>query len=516
MLYDLLFAESRTSSKGRRGRRGTPQSRKCRVEHLENRCLLSAANLAVTLLPAPPIPIYYGQSETITAVVSDPAMANVPGGTITVADNGTALTGVTTTSDSTADTLTGTVTILLPAAGTNNIVVNYSGDTNFDPNSATTSFLVQPAATTTTITTPSPSSSVFGQSVTIAATVGLAPSGPAIQAAAVANDTPSSVTVTGWVDFFDNATATSSGVYLGSGRVAADGTVQLTTSRLPVGTDSITATFRGNADFATSTSAIPLVQTVTPANTTTTLTINPNPSTFGQTVVMMANVTATTSGHGRVNGTVSFEEVAADSTTTTLGTAPVGFGGWSVFTTNTLAIGSYTIEAVFNPGNGNSVTSTSSTVTEVVNLGAPTVKLSTPPGSYPLTVGGSLTVTATVGVRSGFGGFSFGGWNLGGGSSTLTPPTGTVNFLLNGTVVGTGMLTSGQDTFTFTDLPQGTDTLTVQYLGDTNYAAATGTLTVTVPTPTRSTGGGNGGFGGYGGGIGGILQWIFANWDNMF
>ena len=47
--------------------------------------------------------------------------------------------------------LTGTVTITLPYIGTNNIVANYLGDTNFGDSSNTTSFLVNPAVTTTMI-----------------------------------------------------------------------------------------------------------------------------------------------------------------------------------------------------------------------------------------------------------------------------------------------------------------------------------------------------------------------------
>ena len=78
----------------------------------------------------------------------------------------------------------------------------------------------------------------------------------------------------------------------------------------------------------------------------------------------MANVAVDRSGARLANGTVTFEEVAADNTTTTLGTAQVGFFGRAVYTTSSLAIGSYTIEAVFNPGNGNFITSTSNTVTQ--------------------------------------------------------------------------------------------------------------------------------------------------------
>ena len=169
----------------------------------------------------------------------DPAVTNVPGGTITVADNGKALS-VTATPDSTLFTLTGVATIALPVAGTNTILVNYSGDANFDANSQTTSFLVQPDVTTTTMQTTVNPPSVYGQAVTVSATVA---------------NTSSTAAVTGWVDFYDNATATSSGVYLGSVRVSSTGTAQLTTSRLPVGSDSITADFRGNADFASTPAA---------------------------------------------------------------------------------------------------------------------------------------------------------------------------------------------------------------------------------------------------------------------
>ena len=169
-------------------------------------------------------------------------------------------------------------------------------------------------------------------------------------------------------------------------------------------------------------------------------------------------MTANSPGGGRPSGTVAFEVVGS---TTPLGTANVGCCGTARFTTNTLAIGSYTIEAMFTPSNGNYTSSTSTnTVTQVVNQATPKVKLSTPPGSFPIAVGGSLTVTATVGLSGfGFGGCGgFGDWG-GGGSSTTTPPTGKVDFYLNGgpttpgsTPVGTSMLTSGQATFTFLNL----------------------------------------------------------------
>lgn len=219
--------------------------------------------------------------------------------------------------------------------------------------------------------------------------------------------------------------------------------------------------------------------------------MRPDPATFGQSVLLVASVTATSPGGSLPNGTVTFEEVG--TTTTTLGTENVRFGT-AKLRTNALPVGSNEeIEAVFNPANGNYLTSTG-TGTETVNQATPKVKLSTPPGSFPLSVGGALTVTATVGLSSGYGfGFRFGFCCGGGGSTSTVPqPTGTVSFYLGSTTgpaLLTENLTSGQASYTFTGLPQGTDALIVVYSGDTNYAGATGTLNVTVPTPTPTSSG---------------------------
>ena len=79
-------------------------------------------------------------------------------------------------------------------------------------------------------------------------------------------------------------------------------------------------------------------------------------------------------------------------------------------------------------------------------------------------------------------------------TTTVPGPTGSVEFLLNGTVVDTTTLdSSGMASFTFTGLTAGLNAITVQYLGDTNYAAATSrTLREVVSDPsTTSTGGGS-------------------------
>ena len=438
-------------------------------------CFPGTALTTLGLALSAPSPILYGQPETITATVTPSvASTNVPTGQIQITDNGNSLGGIALSSGTTS--LTGTVTITLPYIGTNNIVANYLGDTNFGDSSNTTSFLVNPAVTTTTNLTSSVNPSVHGQSVTLSALV---------------TNTSSSAPVTGVVDFYSGSTL------LGARQVLANGTAQLTTSKLPTGTDTLTASFVANADFAGSTTTTSLSQTVNAASTTTVVTGFPNPVSLGQSVTLVASVSANAPGRGMPTGTVTFEEVNG-STTTTLGTGTIGRWGLATFTTNALPIGNDIIEAVYG-GDTNFAGSTSPQFTEVVQQATPVVTLSASPTSTrgnPLAVGQSVVITATVSQAPNRGFGQGGGWGWFGGASaaattttTVPTPTGSVEFLLNGTVVDTTTLdSSGSASFTFTNLTTGLNDITVQYLGDTNYAAATSrTLKEVVGTPSTTS-----------------------------
>jgi hypothetical protein len=55
-------------------------------------------------------------------------------------------------------------------------------------------------------------------------------------------------------------------------------------------------------------------------------------------------------------------------------------------------------------------------------------------------------------------------------------PTGTVNFKVDGTLLGSGTLSSGEATFTTNNLAHGSHTISAEYAGDTNFGGATNTL----------------------------------------
>ncbi len=113
-----------------------------------------------------------------------------------------------------------------------------------------------------------------------------------------------------------------------------------------------------------------------------------------------------------------------------------------------------------NPVNGvfANLQSTESAIGTIIpNAGttASTTTLAATPN--PVKQGFAVTFTATVGAAAG------------GGTGAV--PTGFVNFLLNGNIIGTNTLNgSGQATFTTTTLPLGFDNVVARYVGDGTYA----------------------------------------------
>ncbi|OLC27996.1 MAG: hypothetical protein AUH28_19960 [Acidobacteria bacterium 13_1_40CM_56_16] len=115
-----------------------------------------------------------------------------------------------------------------------------------------------PTGATSTALLSSKNPSTYGDLITFTATV---------------TPTSGSDTPTGNVTFFGGATT------LGSGTLAS-GQATYVTSTLGGGSHSITATYEGDSTFGGCTSP-PVLQTLNKAATSTTLSSNANPSTFG-------------------------------------------------------------------------------------------------------------------------------------------------------------------------------------------------------------------------------------------
>jgi probable HAF family extracellular repeat protein len=163
-------------------------------------------------------------------------------------------------------------------------------------------------------------SPVYGQPVNLTA---------AVSPNAVVSGTPA-----GSVTFYDGSTDL--------GAVTIDGgTASLSLRTLPVGVDSITASYGGNSQFEASTSTTVDV-TVQEDQTSVAITSSANPSEIGQEIAFTAVVTPVAPGSGTPTGTITFMDG-----TTTLGTAALS-GGTATYSISTLASGSHMISAVYN------------------------------------------------------------------------------------------------------------------------------------------------------------------------
>jgi hypothetical protein len=383
---------------------------------------------------------------TLTATISSGYAA--PTGSVTFMDGSTAIGSATLTPGS---GLSSSATITTPALplGTDSISVVYAATTDFGGStSAVLSEVVNPASTTATVTsTLTPSS--FDQAVTLVATVASGYGAP-----------------TGSVTFMDGSTAIGSATLTPGGGLSSS--ASLTTSALPLGTDSITVVYAATTNYGGSTSAV-LTQVVEPASSTTTVASSLNPAGIGQSVTLTATVS---SGYAAPTGSVTFMDGS-----TAIGSATLAPGGGlsstATLATTTLPAGSDSITAVY-AATTDFGGSTSAALIQVVNPAstATTVTSSVNPAS----LGQSLTLTATV-------------------SSGYAAPTGSVTFSASSggsaaTYVvslspGSGL--SSTATLTTTLLPAGTDSITVIYGATTNFAGSTSAVLSQVVNPASTT-----------------------------
>ncbi len=270
--------------------------------------------------------------------------------------------------------------------------------------------------TTTVVATPNPSKA--GQTVVFTATV--APAG-----------------ASGTVQFLDGATA------LGTVSLSG-GTASLAVSTLATGTHSVTATYSGDSNYATSTS--PVVTQIVNASsigTTTSLASLPNPATFGQQVAFAAAVIAS-SGTSTPTGSVVFLDG-----TTPMGSAAVGGDGTATFTTSGLATGTHLFTAQYS-GDGTFAASASAALSQTITKGSTTTALTSTPN--PSNSGQPVTLTATISPAT---------------------ATGTVQFFDGSTFAGTAAVTGGTASLSLSALAVGSHAMSAVYSGDGNYLTST-------------------------------------------
>jgi len=287
-----------------------------------------------------------------------------------------------------------------------------------------------PNTATTTTLTSSANPSDLNQPVTFTATV-----------TAQNDGSP-----TGKVVFYNGSKA------IGSGPVAGN-TAAFTTPSLAAGSHQITGKYSGDTFFLGSTSPV-LTQTVKKlVFTVTTLSgVSPNPTVYGEPVILTATVTG---GTTTPTGTVTFLQGAVK-----LGAGTLANGTASYTTKATqLAVGTYQITASYG-GSASDGASASQPVALVVNQAATATVLTS--SQNPSNYGQPVTFTAIVSPQ-------FGG-----------AVAGTVTFYNGATVLKKVSLSGGAAAYATTALKVGVHSITATYNGSTQFDGSSGSLTQTV------------------------------------
>jgi hypothetical protein len=224
--------------------------------------------------------------------------------------------------------------------------------------------------------TSAPNPSVSGQAVTFTATV-----------AGVTNNSP---VPTGTVSIFNSVTL------LGTPTLNGSGQASVMTSSLGAGSNTLSAIYSGDNNYASNSSPVltQIVNASANAATTTTLTSSVNPAKSGQKITFTATVKATASNPAVPSGTITFMDGSTQIAQSSLsGTAQTSV------TTSTLSAGSHSITAVYS-GDVNFGGSTSNLITETVSQPALSVSLSPASLTFAVTTVGSTSAAQTVTVKN--------------------------------------------------------------------------------------------------------------------
>lgn len=365
-------------------------------------------------------------AATTTAITSDAPDASVVGQsvavqyTVTVDGPGSGTpTGTVTVSDG-ADSCSATVAagqcaLTLTTPGPRSLVATYGGDPRFAGSASVgEGHTVDPATTTTAITSDAPDASAVGQSVTVQYTVTV--------------EAPGSGAPTGTVTVSDGVDSCAATVATGQCALA------LTTP----GSRTLTASYAGDAGFSASTGSAPH-QVVAGASTTTLTASTPNPSLTGEPITASFSVS---SASGTPTGSVTVADGHGGSCT---GTLVAGAGSCS-FAPATAGV--LTLAADYS-GDG-SVAPSHGTAPHTVNP-APTILVLQGISPEPSAPGQSAAVAFSLTVAAP-------------GAGT---PTGTVT-VTSGTEACSAPVAAGACSIAWPG--SGTFLVTASYAGDGNFA----------------------------------------------
>jgi hypothetical protein len=402
-----------------------------------------------------------GSPLMVTATITpSTAGATQPTGSVTFTIDGVSA-GVATVAAGSPSTASANLTAL--TAGSHSLVATYSGDNVYASSASAAVTLTVGKSPSTIVVTPATLTPTGGTSLLVSA--------------AIASSSSLTANPTGTAVFFLDGVSAGTGTVISGSPSTASFTIPIVTA----GAHTLTATYSGDSNYATSTSA-PVAITATKGTTATTVAASPPVLAAGTTETLTATIAPAVATNGAIytiTGTASFY----DNGTTLLGTAAVAS---NVATLAGIALAnnvSHSITAIYS-GDTNWLTSTSTALPLAASTLPDSVVLTS--NVATLSPGQSLVLTVTV-------------------TPTSTPvlgaeqnPTGNVVFYNGTTIIGTAALTPSPlgdasiAALATQTLPGGQDVISAMYLGDLYYdAEASNPLTLDVqdftivPAPTN-------------------------------
>jgi Bacterial Ig-like domain (group 3)/MBG domain (YGX type)/PQQ enzyme repeat len=238
----------------------------------------AAGNFAASTSPSASIAVS-GGSQTITfPAIASRAYGSTPFAVTASSSLGSSYPVTITVKSGPATIAGGTVT--LTGVGTVVLQATQAGNSQYAAATATQSFQVTPAPTTTTLNAPG--SAASGSSVTLTATVASTAGVPA-----------------GSVTFMSGSTS------LGVGTLNSSGVATLSTTALPAGTDLATASYTAAGNFAGSSSEAVTLTITAPVEPTATFTVAANPTSLTVQAGASAATTLTFTPTGGYSGKIT-------------------------------------------------------------------------------------------------------------------------------------------------------------------------------------------------------------------
>jgi hypothetical protein len=254
------------------------------------------------------------------------------------------------------------------------------------------------------------------------------------------------------------------------------GTITFTPAAQFTGTASFSYTIQDNGttngqpdpQSATGTVTVNVAPAVAAA-TSTVISAAPNPSVFGEFVTFTATVTSGSPGVVPT-GTVAFMASFPNGTSVTLGTGTLDATGTAYFSMDQLVPATHTIYAVYL-GDANNATSTSASISQVVNPADTVISLSS--ANQTIVSGGANTLSESLSAVA--------------PGAAIVPFTGTITIYddFEGSTTVLGVFTIGQSGSFPALTAVGTHMLTAVYSGDSNYNGSTSLPVTIVITPAE-------------------------------